>query len=370
MIRMDKRTSTRDSRFELLRIVSMLFIIAGHYANHGGVLNNSIGINRILGSFAHAGVYIGVNCFVLVSAYFLLNTKFSIKRVVKIEMQTLFYSILAFLVAYFYFHAPITGKETIKVLLPTIFKEYWFVTAYMGLLFLSPFLNFIIQKFTENLIYYKKFLLIGTLMLSIIPFFTPTSVPWGSDFLWFIYLYFLMGYLKTKDFNLTTKAKWGRKLFGFCFISSLVSSVILILIVDSMPALNRVGVISYLSLYKESPFQLLGAIGLFVLFANIKMRPSKWVNRIAATTFGVYLIHDNPLLRPHLWQDVLHTSQFYGSSFLGLHMIVSIAVVFLICSLVDGLRRWIGCALKGVNIFPKLQMKIDNLFNLHSDSCA
>ncbi|WP_050698566.1 acyltransferase [Anaeromassilibacillus senegalensis] len=367
---MNTRTSTRDSRFELLRIISMLFIIAGHYAYHGGVLENSIGVNRVLGALAHAGVYIGVNCFVLVSAYFLLNTKFSVKRVVKIEAQALFYSSLAFLIACFYFHDSITGKEAVKVFLPTIFREYWFVTAYIGLLLLSPFLNYVIQEFTVNLPYYRNLLLVSTLMFSMIPFFMPTSTPWGNDLLWFVHLYFLMGYLKNRDCQVTSKARSGGMLFGLCFFCSFVSSIVFIWIANGIPVLNRVGVISYLSLYKESPFQLLGAIGLFLLFANIKMRPSKWINRIAATTFGVYLIHDNPLLRTHLWQDVLHTGQFYDSPFLGLHMIVSIAVVFLICSLVDEIRRWMGCALKGVNIFPKLQMKIDNLFNLHSDSCA
>ena len=104
-------------------------------------MENSIGINKILGVLAHAGVYIGINCFVLVSAYF-LSMKFSIKRIVKIEAQVLSYSILAFFLVFFCSKDQITAKMLIKVFLPTIFKEYWFVTAYIGeMMFCGSFIS-------------------------------------------------------------------------------------------------------------------------------------------------------------------------------------------------------------------------------------
>lgn len=39
------------------------------------------------------------------------------------------------------------------------------------------------------------------------------------------------------------------------------------------------------------------AFGIFVWFASLDIGSIKWINVIAGTTFGVYLIHDADILR-------------------------------------------------------------------------
>lgn len=73
----------RNSNLELLRIVSMILIIMHHYAVHGGfdLLNTELDLNRIWIQILSIGGKIGVNCFVLITGYFMINSKF--KEVVK-----------------------------------------------------------------------------------------------------------------------------------------------------------------------------------------------------------------------------------------------------------------------------------------------
>ena len=79
--------STRESNFELLRILAMLMIVASHYAVHGiGFDNWTTGslVNRWCIAFFFSGGEIGVALFFMISGYFLIiKEKISVKKVVQ-----------------------------------------------------------------------------------------------------------------------------------------------------------------------------------------------------------------------------------------------------------------------------------------------
>lgn len=64
----------RNSNIEILRIISMLFIVISHYTVHNGVINASLplGINRTLLEITTLG-NIGVILFVIISGYFMIE---------------------------------------------------------------------------------------------------------------------------------------------------------------------------------------------------------------------------------------------------------------------------------------------------------
>ena len=63
------------------------------------------------------------------------------------------------------------------------------------------------------------------------------------------------------------------------------------------------------------------------------------INCIAATTFGVLLIHaDSETMRQWLWKDVLNNTAYYYSPWLVIHLIVSVIGVFFVCSVIDMIR--------------------------------
>lgn len=63
--------------------------------------------------------------------------------------------------------------------------------------------------------------------------------------------------------------------------------------------------ISLISTYQiGSIFTLVAAISIFYFFKNLNIKNNKFINFIASTTFGCYLIHDNTVIRPFLWKNL------------------------------------------------------------------
>ena len=76
-------------------------------------------------------------------------------------------------------------------------------------------------------------------------------------------------------------------------------------------------------------FQLLLGIGLFILFLKAKIVYRPWINTVASTTFGIYLLHDNRLFLHHMWNNILATYQYYDSIVLPLYAILIVALILL-----------------------------------------
>ena len=68
--------------------------------------------------------------------------------------------------------------------------------------------------------------------------------------------------------------------------------------------------------YREQYSIIVVLIAVELLNAFRKMKPfyNKWINVIASATFGVYLIHDNELVRPYIWNEIFQVSLHYGKS--------------------------------------------------------
>lgn len=54
---------------------------------------------------------------------------------------------------------------------------------------------------------------------------------------------------------------------------------------------------------------LLIAVGMFGVFSMIQIGSIGWINYISSGTFGVYLIHDNPIVRQIIWSQVFHAKE-------------------------------------------------------------
>lgn len=74
--------TSRNPSFELLRIISMLMVVTLHFLGHGRVLENVrlFSSNFFVAWMIESLAYVTVNCFVLISGYFLVNSKFRVKK--------------------------------------------------------------------------------------------------------------------------------------------------------------------------------------------------------------------------------------------------------------------------------------------------
>ena len=100
------------------------------------------------------------------------------------------------------------------------------------------------------------------------------------------------------------------------------------------------------------------SLSLFMCFVTLKMNYRKSINALASATFGVYLIHENNIIRDLLWVDWFKNAQYQESLFLIPYSILAVIAVYAVCSLVDLIR---------ITIIEKPCMK---MVNRYSDKIA
>ena len=138
----------RDSRFEIIRIISMMFIIMYHYTLYGNWSNETINSFKI--QFFSPWGQIGVGLFVMITSYFMsgkvLDLKSSFLRNKRIWIKTVYYSWIILVLTIVFNSHNLKWSLAIFAVFPIIFNEYWFISSYIVLIFLLPFLNMMVRK--------------------------------------------------------------------------------------------------------------------------------------------------------------------------------------------------------------------------------
>ena len=141
----------KNANIELFRLTSMLLIVMHHAVLYSDILSNSaISLNKYFAAILYIGGKYGANVFFAITAYFLIDKTFHFKRVVSVWKTTLFYSLLFFVLNFVIGFRSYELRDICEAVLPICYKSYWFVTAYVGLILLSPFLNVLIYKLDKT----------------------------------------------------------------------------------------------------------------------------------------------------------------------------------------------------------------------------
>ena len=326
--------AARNSSVELLRIVAMLMIVLSHVCVHSGIDRGSmpLSLNRIFIRWGSLG-NLGVDIFVMISGYFLCTKKNPTTSLGKLLVQVWFYSVGLFIVCWLGFGYSYAKKDLLEVFLPTIFSEYWFFTAYFVLLMISPYLNaFLSQGNREGL---QKLLFVLVLLWVLIPTFTRQGM-YGAEIPQFILFYMIGAYFRMHPDN-CFQHKRIRMLVTLCSFGLLFSSTVIFEVIGTRISffVNQDAL-----LYERRSLLVVGcAVGLFTNAIYAKPFTNRFVNEVAACTFGVYLIHDNPAVRKILWRQLLPNAQFLDSPFLILRILGSAAVVFVCAAGIEYLRQ-------------------------------
>lgn len=335
----ENNLARRNSAVEVLRIVAMVFIVCSHYSFHGmiAVENMQFGLNQfILQSFVLGNL--GVNLFVLITGYYNYQAQFDIKRLLKIWLQTIFYSIILFLVFSTFQNLTIDKFDYLRVLFPIIFKEYWFVSAYFVLYIISPFINAFLNALDRNK--YKKFIIIAVILWYLIPtlFFGSIfgSDMFGNELCQFLVLYSIGQYMRKYHDNIIydRKNSWNILILSWGLL--ILSTLSIDLLSLKFPSL----VYQANYFYSRSSILILCiAISLFAIASSAKVFYNKYINKISSCTLGVYLIHETPCVREWLWSKLLNNSIYANSINLITHMIFSVFIVFTVCSFIEYGRK-------------------------------
>lgn len=349
----------RQSNMELLRIFSMVSIILSHYVYHGGLFEQPFSVNQAFAQFLKMGGKLGVTCFVLISAYYLIGSKFKIQNILKLLLEISFYAVILIGVK-FVITGSASGTEIFKSVFAPIYNLYWFPTTYIGMYLVFPLLNIIINRYNEKCLRITLFL---TIPFSIVHF-----VFIGSDFLysnltWFLYLYLWGGVLHKCNLQ-----KLEKKSFLIAASAALViwaTSICMTLL--GLKTGNN-AILSHASYFTDitSPLIWICSIGIFLTFKKMNAGYNKTINMIAKLTFPVYLIHDNPFFRELFWNDIVKAHNFYTANiaFLVLHMMLVVVGLFALAAIIEFIRCRIEARLFRLEILNMITNKINAIYNV------
>ena len=324
----------RASNFELLRLLAMLMIIFHHFAVHGGFFFDTefISINRIWIQFITIGGKLGVNIFVLISGYFLVDEqKLRLKKIFKFWGQIVFYSVIIYLLFLVINNQSISITRVIKSILPITVDYWWFASTYFVMYIASPFLNILLRNMSKQI--YKYYLLIMFILWSLLPSVTTMSYQ-SNELWWFVFLYSIAAYIKIYGIR-----DFGIKTYAISSILVIVLTWLSVVVIDILGTRFSVFASYALHFYgMQNVAMLFSALLIFLLFRSLQIKNSMIINEIAGTTFGIYLIHDHPSIRNFFWGRVFVNSEYVNAPFLFLYTIFAVFTVFFVCAIVEHIR--------------------------------
>lgn len=333
----------RQVNFELLRIVAMLMIISLHYMVKGWAATPFpfTAKEHPVGVFAwliEAFCIVAVNCYVLISGYFLVESVWKPGRVVSLLCQVLFYSLLVPVLLLFAGEVSLADLDIynwIGYLFPFATEHYWFATAYLVMYLFAPFLAAGIQKINKRELQILLALLLAFFSLekTIVPVYLTTD-RYGYDFGWFLCLFVVAGYIRLYGIPWLEKRSHAVGLYA-------ISCLLIWQLSLFSNTLGRE--IDAFVHYADMPYTynhllcLVGSVSLFYVFKNMRIREGRFagmVRKLAPGTFGVYLLHEHTLVR-YGWMKWLGSDRVKESFLFVPHMIFCVLVVYAVGTVVD-----------------------------------
>ena len=363
--------SARNSAFEILRIIAIILIIAHHFGYYGGFdfsgfENTSlILINKTWIDLLMQIARVGVNLFVLISAFFLAeNNKFKIKKIIYLIFEILFFSItlgIVFLI--------INGKEfnftTFKsIFFPLGSDVWWFMTSYLLLYVFSPFLNLGIRAMNKKM--HLFLIILFMLIWSFLPTFLTLNYAF-SIFGWFLTLYLTASYIKIYDVNIKVKPYLGIIISIGIFLLWFFFRFLLINYYQGDNHFVNDILKRWVDLRSDNSFvQVAATIVMFLSFKKMKVRNIKAINIIASTTLAIYLVHEQADMRNLLWVNIFKNASYASSPYL-IPYTIGVTLAVFACGVLIGLAHQYSIGLLSNKFLSfldeKYLYKIDKIFN-------
>lgn len=338
----------RQNNFELLKVVSILLIIFHHFYTRGLFDSTIIKDNifemffvSFFGSFGKCASLV----FILITGYFMAYKEVNYKKIIKIIFQFLFYNITILFILIL-LKQNVGLKSIIRLLFPVFFGN-WFVVTYIQLLILSPIINKLFKNCDKKTP--KLFLLICIFCFFVIPTFVP-GTSWSISNIGIFIITYLTGmYINCYDVN-----------FKISYIILSIISLIAVLLFDVCNIMLDNAIINLSIDFNSlnSIFMFILAISLFLYFKRIKIKTNVF-NIIASSSLGIYILHDNYLLRNIIWNEIFPNNTIVASNLFYVLFLLKVFLIFIIFLAIDKVLMFIFGKL--INIIS------DKLYNLIND---
>ena len=330
----DSRTLKRESNFELLRIVAIILIIAFHFSDHASLIPTSempLNLDWMVMAFARVGGGTGNGVFVLLTGYFLSVSKFKVLNIFRLWLEVVFYCILCYILSRLVYDSnwEFSWDTFVHLFMPLTSNRYWFMSTYLLLFLFSPYLNLIVRSINRK--QYLYLIITGTLCFSIWPTFFDTA-RWlvsNNAIPVFFLLYLIGAYIRKYSFSIHSNNSIQLLITVMFFILLCLSTIILKHL--------RLDYTYFLWTMEKTPIMLF-SISLFIFMKDIRIGCVPFINVIASTVFGCYLLHMGEFW-PFFFRTTFDVGSYYGSNFVFLQMLLAIIFIFCLSIIVDILRQ-------------------------------
>lgn len=330
----------RNIGLDVLRILAMVMIVFQHVIGKGMFrfeINNGEFYKFIL--FIRTFCIVAVNCFVLITGYFQVKSKFKLNKVVDIWLKVIFYSISIYIVLLIFNQVDFNMKDTIKSFFPIITNEYWFVNCYLLLYILSPFINKMIYQLSKKDL--KKLIIFLLIVFCLFPSILPSAfvldTTRGYGIIWFVILYLTGAYIRL---HMKSSFQNKKNLILFFIINCL--SFCLVLAIQCICDSIHVSDISERLYNYNFIFVFLASLFLFLYFKNINIKNNKLINlvfKLSPLVFGVYIIHEQVVLRGTLYLNILNLDCLWNNPLQFVIIPLITIVIFLVCILIEKITQ-------------------------------
>ena len=343
---------------ELLRSVSMLFVVMLHVLNAGGILDGA-DRNTYYAKIAYTLFIIafcGVDCFALISGFVGWKSRLKLSRILLLWLQTFFYSVLITSIFSVVFPECVTVEVWKTSLLPITMNEYWYISAYFGFLFFAPFMNLGIQNIKRR--QFEICLFCAFVLGTIMPWIAKSS-PYGFNAgystIWLCVMYAAGAYVSKYELNKKFKNIY---LLLICAVSGFVTFMSYRRQID--------GLIEY-----TSPTIVICAVSLLMFCLNLSIKQESVMGKIiifcGPSALSVFLIHVHPLVYSKVIAG--SSAKYLQFNLLGftLSIFAEVFVIFTVCIVIDILRRFLfKCA--GIEKFAAmLDDKLNGFLKTEAD---
>ncbi len=334
----------RMANLELLRCVAMMMVVVLHYLGKGGLLPELTGTDMdstgLVAWLLECFCIVAVNVYMFLSGYLLCTSSFKPSRLVGLWFQVWVYSVAVGLLGALtgiVMETPVDTHYILTLLFPVSMSHYWFLTAYVFLYLLLPFMGIALRKMDRRQMQVAACCLLFAfcLLKSLLPARLEADQK-GLDCLWYLCVFVAAAYMRR--FGVSFLEKRGRGVFlyiGSCLavFGGTFGLREIYLRTGSLELILKV------FLEYNHILVFLAAAGLFAAFSRMQVSGwlSRLVNHIGPYTLGVYLLHENLGLR-YTWQNWLGAERITSVWGLAAGVAIAVTCVFVCGVLVDMLR--------------------------------
>ena len=319
----------RNSNLELYRVLTMLAIVAHHYVVNSGLLGLISGnyFNPRNLFFLLFGMWgkTGINCFVLITGYFMCTSQITLRKFLKLILQIEFYALVVALPFWYYHYEGFSIKDMLLGLIPVKNVSNDFTSCFILFWLTIPFLNVMIhgidRKMHLRLIALSLFIYTAVLYI-------PTGGINMNYVSWFIVLYFISSYIRLYPEHIyrnDSARTWG----WLAVMAVLLAAGSVAVTCWYNDVFDRAKPVFWLVSDSNAILALAVGVTTFMFFKNIRIPYSLFINVVGATTFGVLLIHAHSnAMRHWLWRDTVDCVGHYSDTYYYLHAPLAVLSIF------------------------------------------